>query len=142
MPVLANLTSIKKKVEKLLKRTKPRAAIKTKDLEVMVQSESSAGRGKTPPRSKFVTNEKNQLLRPKISSKTQPRWVRSLAEKKVNSQLTAKATLLLLEKFPVGSNLIVSQNVLNDLGRKPGGGPLLHKMITQKLVAGIIEKGK
>ena len=136
-----NLSSVRQALAKISSRSRVLPRLTADQFEEMHKPDTRAGKGKGPAAGKFMVSEKLQLLRPKISAKTQPNWVRVMAEKKVSNQAAIKTTLERVDRFPTKPNLTVAQHVLNDIGAKKGGSALLRKMLTQETVTRIIKKG-
>lgn len=125
-----------------LERTKPAGPPDEAELRQQT-AVTRAGRGGRPPASRFVKEEGRQVTFEgrKPFSRAQPAWLRALAEKKADDDQVVEVALRRLSRAPSKGNLELAQAILNDLGRKEGGGPRLRRALTQKLVDQITEKG-
>lgn len=127
-----------------LKATEPAEAPRPEHVVRMHGLEIKAGKGEAPPDSDFVRGQKKKVMREGTEpfSEKHPAWVRALAEKKVGDEELLDAARKHVSRAPSRPNLLVAQAILNDVGRKPGGGERMRKMITQDLVDQLIEQGK
>jgi hypothetical protein len=138
-----NLAAVRKALTRISTRARPLPRLKQEQIQLLHATESRAGAGKRNVASsrRFLAIEKLQVLKPKMAARNQPNWVRALAQKKVKDRVAVESALDRVTRFPGKSSLMVAQQVLNDFGAKKGGGALLRKMVTQKLVTQLIKKG-
>lgn len=120
-----------------LRPSEPRPQPEERELQHLAaqSAESSAGKGEAAPRTRFTAHERERVLPPvRLFKSEQPRWVRALAERRADDDELLDTVVKRLRRAPTRSNLLLAQAILHDLGRKPGGGERLRKIITQDLV--------
>lgn len=111
----------------------------------MAAAETRSGRGEggtDPAGSEFVRSLAKRVIREgsRPFSQAHPAWVRALVEKNADDDEVIEAAKKRLSRAPTRANLLLAQAMANDLGRKPGGGERLRKVLTQDLVDQLIGK--
>lgn len=125
-----------------LKKTQPAEPPEPEKAHRMAVAETRSGRGQRAPDSEFVRSLKKRVIREGRTpfAHAHPSWVRALVEKNAADEEMVEATKKRLSRAPTRANILLAQAIANDLGRKPGGGERLRKVLTQELVDQLIGK--
>jgi hypothetical protein len=119
------------------RRVKPAEPPTAKNLRGLIRHDTASG-GKQPrlkPTTGFLELEKKSAVIEKhLPGIRVPKWYYARRTRGASLNAVWNEMLKRLRRAPSESNLRLAQYLLNEQGRRRGGGKFVHRTVTQKLV--------
>ena len=87
-----------------------------------------------PPDDFIKREQKSSVIEKYLHDIPTPKWLLARFERHTSRKVIMNDIITRLRRAPSKKNFRLTQRLLNEMGRRPGGGRYIHRQITQDLI--------